>query len=132
MTDPVSIIAFCLALIVAIILIVLFKKRIIDAGDIAGTAEIMEGIPLPEGGGAFNLIVSYAKIAVRAVEQLVKNGTIQRDDKARKDAAMNMVEAAAKTDGLPFGAAEQEVADMCIEAEVQELPRNQQKPPDGE
>ena len=76
--------------------------------------------------------MSYAKIAVRAVEQLVKNGTIQRDDKARKDAAMNMVEAAAKTDGLPFGAAEQEVADMCIEAEVQELPRNQQKPPDGE
>ena len=99
MTDPVSIIAFCLALIVAIILIVLFKRRVIDAGDITGTAEIMEGIPLPEGGGAFSLIVSYARIAVRAVEQLVKNGTIQRDDKARKEAAMNMVEAAAKTDG---------------------------------
>ena len=132
MTDPVSIIAFCLALIVAIILIVLFKKRVIDAGDITGTAEIMEGIPLPEGGGAFNLIVSYAKIAVRAVEQLVKNGTIQRDAKARKDKAMTIVETAAKIDGIEFGAKEQEIADACIEAEVQELPRNQQKPPDGE
>ena len=132
MTDPVSIIAFCLAFLCAVILIILFKKRVIDAGDIEGTGEILEGIPLPEGNGAFNLFVNYAKIAVKAVEQLVKNGVITRDDKARKDAAMNMVEAAAKVDGVPFGAAEMEVADICIEAEVQELPRNQQKPPDGE
>ena len=129
MTDPVSILAFCLALITAVILIVLFKKRIIDAGDIEGTGEILEGIPLPEGCGAFGLFVNYAKIAVRAVEQLVKNGTIKPDNEARKSAAMNMVEAAAKADGLEYGAAEMEVADMCIEAEVQQLPRNQ-KPPD--
>lgn len=132
MTDPVSIIAFCLAFICAVILIVLFKKRVIDAGDISGASELLEGIPVPEGSGAFALIASYAKIAVKTVEQLVKNGTIKRDDEARKSAAMNMIEAAAKVDGIPYGAAEMEVADMCVEAEVQELPRNQQKPPDGE
>lgn len=132
MTDPVSIIAFCLALIVAIILIVLFKRRIINADDIAGTSEILEGIPMPEGGGAFALIASYAKIAVKAVEQLVSSGKLQRDDNARKNAAMNMVEIAAKVDGIPYGAEEKEAADMCVEAEVKELPRNQQKPPDGE
>ena len=129
MTDPVSIIAFCLALIVAVLLIVLFKKRIIDDGDITGTGEILQAIPVPEGSGAFGLIVQYAKIAVSAVEQLVHNGIIKPDNASRKNAAMNMVAAAAKIDGVPYGAEEMEVADYCVEAEVQQLPRNQ-KPPD--
>lgn len=128
MTDPVSIIAFCLALIVAVTLIILFKKRIIDADVIAGTGQVLDDLPA-EGFGPFSVIASYARTAVHAVDQLVKNGIIQRDDKARKDAAMNMVEAAARVDGLSYGAQEMEVADMCIEAEVHEQ-HNSQKPPD--
>lgn len=128
MTDTVSIIALAVALIVAGALIVLFKKRLIDEKAIAGVEQVLDGIPITEG--PFAMIREYAKIAVRTVEQLVKNGTIPRDDQARKDAAMNMVEAAAKVDGLPFGAAESEVADYCVEAEVYGLPRNQ-KPPDA-
>ena len=128
--DTISIIALCLALIVAGVLIVLFKKRLIDEKAIEGVGQVLDGIPVTEG--PFVMIRDYAKIAVRAVEQLVKNGQIAPDDTTRKDAAMNMVEAAAKADGLAYGAAEQEVADMCIEAEVLGLPRNQQKPPDGE
>ena len=131
MTDPVSIIALVVALIVAGVLIFLFKKSLIDQNAIAGVGQVLDGIPAAEGS-AFALIRNYAKVAVRTVEQLVKNGTIPRENTARKDAAMNMVEAAAKTDGLAYGAAEMEVADMCIEAEVNVLPRNQQKPPDEE
>ena len=130
MTDTVSIIALCLALIVAGVIILLFKKRIIDEKAIEGVGKVLDGIPITEG--PFVMIRDYAKIAVRAVEQLVKNGTIDRDDETRKSAAMNMVEAAAKVDGLTFGDAEKEAASICIEAEVQDLPRNQQKPPDGE
>lgn len=130
MTDTVSIIALCLALIVAGVIILLFKKRIIDEKAIEGVGEVLDGIPITEG--PFVMIRDYAKIAVRAVEQLVKNGTIDRDDETRKSAAMNMVEAAAKVDGLTFSDAEKKAASICIEAEVQELPRNQQKPPDGE
>lgn len=130
MTDPVSIIALVVALIVAGVLIVLFKKSVIDEGAITGVGQVLDGIPAPEGT-PFAMIRNYAKIAVRTVEQLVKNGTIPRDDQARKDAAMNIVETAAKVDGLPYGAAEMEVADHCVEAEVYELPRNAQKPPDA-
>ena len=131
MYDPISIIAFCLAIIVAVALILLFKKRVIDADVIEGTGEIMDAIPIPEGCGAFGLIASYAKTAVHAVEQLVKNGVIKRDDQIRKDRAMTIVECAAKVDGIAFGAQEQDMASYCIEAEVQQLPRNQ-KPPDAE
>ena len=129
MIDPVSIIALCLALIVAGVLILLFKKRIIDEKAIEGVGQVLDGIPVTEG--PFAMIRNYAKVAVGAVEQLVKNGKIERDDDTRKDAAMDMVETAAKVDGLTFGDAEKEAASICIEAEVQDLPRNQLKPPDG-
>jgi len=130
MTDPVSIIALCLALITAGVLILLFKKRIIDEKAIEGVGQVLDGIPISEG--PFVMIREYAKIAVHAVEQLVKNGKIDRDDETRKNKAMAMVETAAKVDGLTFGEAEKETASICIEAEVQDLPRNQLKPPDGE
>ena len=130
MNETISIvIALCLALLTAGVLILLFKKRMIDEEAISGVEKVLEGIPAAEGS-TFAMIRNYAKVAVRTVEQLVKNGTISRDDAARKDAAMNMVEAAAKADGMAFGAAETEIADMCVEAEVYDLPRNQ-KPPDA-
>lgn len=131
MTDPVSIIAFVLALVIAIILIVLFKKRYISADVIDGAGDIMEAIPVPEGMGVFALIANYAKTAVLAVEQLVKNGVIEPDDKARKDAAMEIIENAAKVDDIEYGEAEQAAASACIEAEVQMLPRNQKPPDEG-
>lgn len=130
MNNTVVIIALAIALILAGMLVFLFKKRIIDEKAISGVGQVLEGIPVEEGS-PFAMIRNYAQVAVGAVEQLVKNGIIQRDNKARKDAAMNMIEAAAKVDGLAYGAAEMEVAGFCVEAEVQELPRNK-KPPDSE
>ena len=129
MNETLLIVALVVALLVAGVIILLYKKRVIDEGAIAGMGQVLDGIPVEEGS-PFEMIRNYARVAVRTVEQLVKNGTISRDDKARKDAAMNIVEAAAKVDGLPYGAAEIEIADNCVEAEVFDLPRNQ-KPPDG-
>lgn len=131
MNDPVSIIALVVALIVAGVLIFLISRKSITVEAIEGAGKILDGIPVVEGS-PFAKIKEYAQIAVKTVEQLVKTGVIPRNDKARKDAAMNIVERAAKIDGLPYGAAEIEVASDCVEAEVQTLPRNQQKPPDGE
>ena len=131
MTDPITIIAYVIAIVVAVVLIVLFKKRIIDADVIDGTTQVLEGLPVAEmNGGAFATIRSYAEIAVKAVDQLVKLGVIQREDKARKDKAMEIIENAARVDGLPYGAEEMAIADICVEAEVYDLPRNQ-KPPNA-
>ncbi len=125
MKDPISIIALCVALIVAGVLIFLFRKHLIDEKAIEGVGQVLDGIPITEG--PFAVIKEYAKIAVHAVEQLVNKGEIQRDDKARKDAAMEIVETAAKVDGLTYGAEEKKIADYCVEAEVGDLPRNQNK-----
>lgn len=121
MNNGMSIVALIVALAAAGAVILLFKKRIIDESAIEGIGQVIEGIPAV-AGTPFAMIREYARIAVRTVEQLVKNGTIPRDDEARKEAALDMIETAAKLDGIKFGDAEEEAADMCIEAEVFDLP----------
>ena len=129
MNDYMSIIAIAVALAVFVALVILYKKRVIDADMISGVNEIMQELPVVEGSGVFAAIHNYAKIAVKTVDQLVKTGAIDRDDEARKNAAMDIVANAARVDGVPYGQAEMDVASACIEAEVYDLPRNQ-KPPD--
>ena len=73
----------------------------------------------------FSQILEYSKTAVLTVQQLVKTGIINKDNEARKKAAMDIVEAAAKVDGLEYTEAEREVASACIEAEVAQLPKEQ-------
>lgn len=126
----ISIIAFMVALFVGIAMIILYKRRVIDEEIISGANQVLGN--LPAGTGVFGAIANYAKIAVHTVEQLVKTGQISKDSTTRKDAAMAIVENAAMVDEVPFGAAEQEAASACIEAEVQLLPRNQKPPAQAE
>lgn len=126
--DTWTIIAICAALVIGIALFVLYKKGILDGETIHGTSAIMQGLPIEAGGSLFGLILEYSRTAVLTVEQLVKTGAINRDDKTRKETAMQIVQNAADVDGVPFGAAEIEAASNCIEAEVRKLPRNQQTP----
>jgi len=126
----ISIIAFVVALVVGIAMIILYKRRVIDEEIISGANQVLGN--LPAGTGVFGAIANYANIAVHPVEQLVKTGQISKDSTTRKDAAMAIVENAAMVDEVPFGAAEQEAASACIEAEVQLLPRNQKPPAQAE
>ena len=128
------ILAVLCAAILAAGIILLYKKKWIDADAIHGAGQTLEGLPVTAGTGVFGFIVRYAAGAVHTVEQMVKTGKINRDDETRKNTAMNIVEAAARVDEVGFGAAEQEIASACIEAEVNRLPRNQgeKKPPDAD
>ena len=118
-----SIIACVIAIGVGIGMFVMYKKRLIDKEMIEGVAALLRDIEIPVGS-VFSMILEYAKTAVLTVEQLVKTGIINKDDESRKKAAMDIVEAAAKADGIEYTKAEEEVASACIEAEVAKLPRN--------
>lgn len=122
-----GIIAIVFSLVVGIALIVLYKKKIVDGELIEGASALLHQIEIPESGSVFSMILKYSKTAVMTVEQLVKNGIINKDDESRKSTAMKIVETAADVDGVPYGAAEMEIASACIEATVAELPRNQKK-----
>ena len=120
-----TIIALAVAAVVAVALLALYMKKAIRRDTLEQIAETVRDMPVTMGSGLFGKIYEYSRTAVLAVEQLVNKGDVQREDQARKDAAMKIVEMAAKVDEVPFGAAESEIADLCIEANVQQLPRKQ-------
>lgn len=119
-------IALAVAVLVGFALLLLYMKKVIKKDTLEQIVETIQAMPVTMGSGLFGKIYEYSRAAVLAVEQLVDMGKVQQDDQSRKDAAMHIVEAAAKVDEVPFGAAEGEMADVCIEANVKQLPRNQQ------
>ena len=122
-----TLVALAVAVLIGFAMLILYVRKAIKKETVEGIADVIRDLPVTMGSGLFGKIYEYSRTAVLTVEQLVKNGQVQPDDASRKDAALNMVEAAAKVDDVPFGAAESEVADMCIEAAVHELPRNKAK-----
>ena len=119
-------IALAVAVLVGFALLLLYMKKVIKKDTLEQIVETIQAMPVTMGSGLFGKIYEYSRAAVLAVEQLVDVGKVQPDDQSRKDAAIRIVEAAAKVDEVPFGAAEGEMADICIEANVKQLPRNQQ------
>ena len=117
-----TLVALGVAVLVGVALVLLIMKRVIRRETMDSLAEAVRGLPVTIGSGLFGKIYEYSRAAVLTVEQLVRRGDISHDDQERKDAAMTMVENAAKVDEVPFGAAESEIASLCIEAAVAELP----------
>ena len=124
--NTMTIIALAVAVLVGFALLVLYMKKVIRKDTLEQIVETVKDMPVTMGSGLFGKIYEYSRAAVLTVEQLVKTGQIAKEDQARKDKAMEIVEQAAKVDEVPFGAAESEMASLCIEAAVQQLPRNQQ------
>lgn len=124
--NTMTIIALAVAVLVGFALLALYMKKVIRKDTLEQIVETVKDMPVTMGSGLFGKIYEYSRAAVLTVEQLVKTGQITKEDQARKDKAMEIVEQAAKVDEVPFGAAESEMASMCIEAAVQQLPRNQQ------
>lgn len=126
-TSTMTMIALAVAVIIAFLIMILIQKKIIKKETFEGITEVIREMPVTMGSGLFSKIYEYSRTAVLTVEQLVKNGEIKPDDQSRKSAALRIVAQAAKVDDVPFGIAESEAASACIEANVHELPRNQQK-----
>ena len=124
--NTMTIIALAVAVLVGFALLALYMKKVIRKDTLEQIVETVKDMPVTMGSGLFGKIYEYSRAAVLTVEQLVKTGQITKEDQARKDKAMEIVEQAAKVDEVPFGAAESEMASLCIEAAVQQLPRNQQ------
>lgn len=129
----VGIIAVLVALVVGLMLVILYKRKVIDAELIEGIGGLMDAIKPHVNSSPFWELMQFARMAVNAVEQMVKTGVVNKDDKSRKDKAMEIIQAAAISAGIDYGDAEREVASACIESEVHDLPRNyivEQKPPE--
>ena len=121
-TTWIAIAAIALAVLIGIVLIYLLKKKIIKPETITQTAELLDGIEVV-GSGFIQQLAEYAKIAVRAVEQLAKQGVIEQNNDTKKKTALEYVQKFAKIDDVSLSPADLDTADVLIEAAVNELPR---------
>lgn len=118
-----AIAAIALAALIGIVLIYLLKKKIIKPETITQTADLIDGIEVV-GSGFIQQLAEYARIAVHAVEQLAKQGVIERDNAVKKQTAMEYLQTFAKIDEVSLSPGDLDTADVLIEAAVNELPRN--------
>lgn len=121
-TTWIAVAAIALAVLIGIVLIYLLKKKIIKPETITQTAELLDGIEVV-GSGFIQQLAEYAKIAVRAVEQLAKQGIIEKNNDTKKRTALEYVQKFAKIDDVSLSPADLDTADVLIEAAVNELPR---------
>ena len=107
------------AVIMVIALAILYRKNYLDEQYLAGLELYLD--ELDDGTGLVSVLAEYAKIAVRAVEQMVKAGVIPKENEARKKTAEQLVADYALADGVKLTDEDKETASSLIEAEVYEL-----------
>lgn len=128
MENWVGIAALVVALLVAGVLVYFFKKGKMNTGDLANIAGLIDKVgDVLEGAGKGDSVVSlfadYAAKAVRVVEQLVKNGELEKDNELRKNEAKAIVEQLALADGVDLDVVyeNEETIGNLIEAAVNEM-----------
>ena len=132
----ITVVATILSLGIGAGLIYLIRKQVITLDFLTHAGYALDEVQI-QGSGFIATLAEYARLAVRAVEQLAKIGAIPKDNETKKSAAIDYVQHLAKVDEVSLSPADLETADMLIEAAVNELPRNQpkkepEKPPENE
>lgn len=114
-----------ITMVLAAVLTYLFIKGRADASDmgaLAGLAEKFAGVisAIGSGDSLIAKLAEYAAEAVRAVEQMVKSGQLEKDDNVRKNEARAIIETLALKDGWDADEISEcrEAIDVIIEAEV--------------
>ena len=120
--DWVALTAMALAAILAIIMIVLLRRGWISKETVTAAGSLLDTLPVFSEDGFIAQLYNYARLAVRAVEQMVKAGVLPKDDDIRKKEAVEQIERYARIDGLDLGSTDLDAIDTLIEAAVMELP----------
>jgi hypothetical protein len=127
-TNWIGLAALVVALVVAGVLIYLYKRGKMQMGDLSSIAGLFDKVgDMLESFGQDDSVVSlfadYAAKAVRVVEQLVKNGELEKDNELRKNEAKVIVERLALSDGVDPDVVyeNEEIIDNLIEAAVNEM-----------
>lgn len=128
----IAVAALAASLIVAGVLIFLYKKGAVQHNDLTNIGTMINSVvSMLKGMGKDDSVVSmfaeYAAKAVRIVEQLVKNGEIEKDNVIRKGIAHQTIVQLALADGVGVETIDENegVIDVLIEAAVNEMQDSQ-------
>lgn len=124
----IAVVALVASLGVAGALIFLYKKGAVQHNDLTNIGTMINSVvSMLKGMGKDDSVVSmfaeYAAKAVRVVEQMVKNGEIEKDNALRKGVAHQTIVQLALADGIDMDVVDENenVIDVLIEAAVNEM-----------
>lgn len=128
MENWVGIASLVVSLGIAGIMIYMYKKGKMPESDISNIAGLIDQVTnvlngLGKGESLVAVFAEYAAKAVRIVEQMVKNGQLEKDNEVRKCEARAIVEQLAIADGVDAEMifTNTETIDNLIEAAVNEM-----------
>lgn len=130
LTDWLSIIAAVIALAGAGLLFWLYRQGVLSKEGIAAVGSVLDDLHFE--GSFLATLAYYCSLAVKAVEQMVKAGVLEKDDGVRKDAAVDFVLNYAAVDGYELTDDDREAIGSLIEAKVYEQnAETKQHPPES-
>ncbi|MBQ9211058.1 MAG: hypothetical protein IJ153_05620 [Clostridia bacterium] len=107
------------ALIVAgvaiVILLLLYKRGFLSKDTISFISKAIDALPKYEDTFLSSLVY-WCRLAVDAVDQMVKNGTVKEDDNERKGTALSLVMQYAAVDGKQLTGDQFKAADSIVES----------------
>ena len=126
MENWVGIASLVVSLGIAGVMIYMYKKEKMSESDISNIAGLIDQVTNVLNGLGESLVAvfaEYAAKAVRIVEQMVKNGQLEKDNEVRKCEARAIVEQLAIADGVDAEMifTNTETIDNLIEAAVNEM-----------
>lgn len=127
-TQWTGIAALVVALVVSGVLIYLYSQGKLSSGSISGFGALIDKLTqvlqeLGQSDSIVGVLAVYAAKAVRVVEQMVKNGELEKENTVRKNAAKVIVEQLALADGVDVSLIydNERTIDTLIEAAVHEM-----------
>lgn len=127
-TQWTGITALIVALMAAGVLIYLYTRGKMTSGSITSVAALIDKVvevlkELGQDKSLVGMLASYAAKAVRIVEQMVKNGELEKDNEIRRNEARIIVEQLALADGVDIELLYQNehTINNLIEAAVNEM-----------
>lgn len=103
------------------LMIYLFFKGKLNSKAIDAVAGVLDALPADEGSPWLYTLLYYCRLAVRAVEQMVKAGQLSEDDEIRKEKAIEFVKEYAHAEGKELSAQDMVAIQSLIEVEVYSL-----------
>ena len=111
----ITVISLLIAAAAIVLLLVLYKKGALSQDTITFIAKAIDALPKYEDTFVSSLVY-WCRLAVDAVDQMVRNGTIEEDDNKRKGTAMNLVMQYAAVDGKQLTGDQFKAADSIVES----------------
>lgn len=111
----IAVVSLAVAAVAVVVLLLLYKRGFLSKDTISFISKAIDALPRYEDTFVSSLVY-WCRLAVDAVDQMVKNGTVKEDNNERKGTALGLVMQYAAVDGKELTGEQFKAADSIVES----------------